>query len=799
MALVMALQLAGCGGGGGSSFSGSLSQPVAPSEPPRDTDIIPTDFIAAERIRETYSFVRHDPNVGQAGRGVRVDIVGMGMDTGHPAIAGRVGGMTVTTVSGRTQETDDGTMSAILVNGKFGKEVYGIAYEATVDFVCCAFPFEKQDIIDVATYLGDRSDAFIVVADTPVELLTYANDDMAKCEEEFVGRDALCNNAIITLLAPDTSVYSDAEVEQRVLKACDFPDYHSTYGRVCVFGTGMSGFHPNGHLTAWPDEAMFNEYFRMEDLVDSGTTPLTEADRLDLSRRMYARSGLSNLPGEDSRFNDNFIAVAPLLQPLIDAEDLLPEANACGDAYEHCISAPGIMPFSVCDSEPGTEICPFQSGNVATALVAGAAALLKSTYPHLTPAQVVRILLDSATGIGNRVPNRNTGVGKLNVRESLRPVGEKLNRAGETLRDSGIRLGPALDRSFSGSGATFGMLDSHGRVYLHRLAEVATTSRADSGRSLESLSASSGFLMDLDAESRLGLSGTGSLRGPGPQSAMSLDEATARAGLEGCELGCASHRVVMAGSLVPASSLMWMERFDSVGDTRFGLVAEAGVDGDSAISHTSGGIAVASSFGESMMRLEAGALDESETFMGSDFGGAFEVGSGKGRYLSARLGTKVGTVSFGADYTTGTVRPHGAKGSYVTAVDAASFNGYRLAAGGEGWGLHYTVPLAATGGGMLIESVGGYTGPDGDWSVIDTGLGVAIDGTSNSEDWSYRTDRHRIDFGAGERERRLGLTVSEPYGPWDILLAVEHVSNSPRNYFTGDEVRAVVELSLFGD
>jgi len=74
-------------------------------------------------------------------------------------------------------------------------------------------------------------------------------------------------------------------------------------------------------------------------------------------------------------------------------------SNLCGDVANYCLVAPGrginspIHTFnSAYDSYNGT--------SMATPMVSGVAAILRSAWPHLTAADTAQILLQSATDLG---------------------------------------------------------------------------------------------------------------------------------------------------------------------------------------------------------------------------------------------------------------------------------------------------------------------------------------------------------------------------------------------------------------
>lgn len=95
-------------------------------------------------------------------------------------------------------------------------------------------------------------------------------------------------------------------------------------------------------------------------------------------------------------------------------------SNQCGSAMDYCLMAPGVEVWSTDAS--GTLI--LMSGtSQATPHVSGAAALLVQSWPTLTPAEVVQILLTTATDLGALGVDAVYGHGLLNLSAAIAPLG----------------------------------------------------------------------------------------------------------------------------------------------------------------------------------------------------------------------------------------------------------------------------------------------------------------------------------------------------------------------------------------
>jgi subtilase-type serine protease len=96
-------------------------------------------------------------------------------------------------------------------------------------------------------------------------------------------------------------------------------------------------------------------------------------------------------------------------------------SNQCGIAADWCITAPGVDIYSTVpmntyagDGWSGT--------SMAAPFVAGAAAVLRQTFPYMTARQVIEVLLTTATEINNQNPEsiRDFGHGLINIGRAVK-------------------------------------------------------------------------------------------------------------------------------------------------------------------------------------------------------------------------------------------------------------------------------------------------------------------------------------------------------------------------------------------
>lgn len=164
----------------------------------------------------------------------------------------------------------------------------------------------------------------------------------------------------------------------------------------------------------------------------------------------------------------------------VDANGTLSDfSNRAGSARQFYLVAPGELIRAI-DGQGRSML--WSGTSFAAPHVSGAAALLREAFPTLTGAQIVDILLRSATDLGEPGADAVYGRGMLNVEAALAPLGETAVPAGGTVEDAGAPLaasalvaggavGDALARSAALSRVM--VLDGYGRPYRFDLSGLA--------------------------------------------------------------------------------------------------------------------------------------------------------------------------------------------------------------------------------------------------------------------------------------------------------------------------------------
>ena len=855
LAVACLLSVAGCGGGGGGSPATSTTQPtptlaVTPTlappapQPPTVTLAPPPAYAISELSAASFGVIGYDPNLAPAGEGVTVLIIDSQlhdsypllteMDVSYPAAST----LDCATLTSLADCDDHGSLVASLAGGSHGTvtvvgPAHGSAFESiNLDQYLDFFP---TDYVVAAENAVKESEAFVVNNSWAYVYRSTLGLDPDRCEDIVSGFDpsGYCSAERIVLVHPFTSqspfgvefareLFLDGDVERLGVWAIGNEGFNGETGRIC------------------DDELSY--CFRVRDVLDTSDHPADDFSEF-IQDRLYDRGLYTNI--NDPELEGYVLAVSAL--DLYDPGDatlaslgldyptvtvsvptvthggtltttvveqvvgLASYSTACGQARRNCLAAPGWGSFRFRGSCPVASdypsgLCPVsdikngpRGTSFAAPIVSAAAALLKSGWPHLTPPGVSTILLTTATDVGAPGVDDEYGHGILNISASFEPLGAVTTSGGVGLGEAKVSAGPAVRHALESSGATFGMADSMGRPYLYHLAGRVSADENSAAESIERMKHESMSLFEAGVHERMGLVGDWAWRDSPGAVGMSAGGWLQRAGIERCLPSCGPHPGQFASALVPSTAVAWSEGgARSALGGRLGLVVEAGLGGaGEELTYRRAGLFHTARAGPALLRLEAGALSESGTFLGSGFGRAFGVSDGEGGYASARVAMPIGeAMGLSASYVAGTSDSSPMANSLVSVVEGAKYDGFRLAAGGEGWELYHSVPVAATSGRMRIDSVGGYSGDGGEWSIVDTPEGVEVLGEISHENWEFREDREWVDLGAAERERVTGLLFGRGVGAGRLSVGAEHVRSSRGAPDLGDEGRFVLTYAL---
>lgn len=155
-------------------------------------------------------------------------------------------------------------------------------------------------------------------------------------------------------------------------------------------------------------------------------------------------------------------------------------SHHCGAAQEWCMVAPGVLVISTFP-ENGLQLSSGTS--MAAPHIAGAAAILKDAFSHLSSREIAEILLNTATDLGAAGVDSVYGHGLLNLSAATEPLGTTSVPTGAsvssnsfTVSSSNINLSAAFGDAISTSSTTIGVLDDYKRLYNVELSSLTHSS-----------------------------------------------------------------------------------------------------------------------------------------------------------------------------------------------------------------------------------------------------------------------------------------------------------------------------------
>ena len=192
----------------------------------------------------------------------------------------------------------------------------------------------------------------------------------------------------------------------------------------------------------------------------------------------------ANLPLETPELMGKWLSVIAL-----DEDNVIHKySNGCGNAKAYCLGAPApsLLIGSIAPDSDN-----YNNSAVAAAHVAGALAVLKSAFPTMTPAELVSLILETATPLGaakdTGEPDDVYGHGIVNLASATAPVtmmgeasiiafGNQRLAAGASIDKSGI----TLPTSFGGAldGFSVGFTDDYNRAFVGRPTRITRENAA---------------------------------------------------------------------------------------------------------------------------------------------------------------------------------------------------------------------------------------------------------------------------------------------------------------------------------
>lgn len=225
---------------------------------------------------------------------------------------------------------------------------------------------------------------------------------------------------------------------------------------------------------------VINNSYRFSSFSSTGGDKLLEARTNDIIQVWAA--------GNDSESNPRNYALAPNESGYEDLSDSLiavvatdstntiaSYSNKCGVAKNWCMAAPGSDIYSTVDTtdnEYSENYSTMSGTSMAAPHVAGAVAVLRSRWPSKTAAQIVTILYDTATDLGDAGIDTTYGRGLLNLDNALYAQGDlnlySSSGSSYSLEDSNLNVSGVVGNSLNKSIKT-AVYDKYKRDYYYNL------------------------------------------------------------------------------------------------------------------------------------------------------------------------------------------------------------------------------------------------------------------------------------------------------------------------------------------
>ena len=447
---IFILNCAGGGGGGGVVSSCTTS----------------TSSYCTDEMNQQYGLVTTKAYAaydrGYTGDGIKVAVFDGGFDTGHTDLDANL-------ITGYDEEDDNNTPNAdshtavvgghgthvagIIAAEKNNSGMHGIAYNASI--------MPVKIFTDSGSMLSDISNS-----------VAYAVDNGAIALNNSWGTSDFTSSATCTI---------NGYVNQRC------------YGYIP--GTSSSGFNGTSERTEWDDVATANAVAVFAagnhgnnsatgEIKFYSSTSISSTFIGSYSPQVVKDAGLisyTNRSSYEARFGliDSDISENWLNVVAVDKNNTIASfSNGCGDTKSYCIAAPGVEINSTLPTDLDSDGFGTISGtSMAAPHVSAAVAILKEEFPNLTGAQIVDLLLSSATDLGAGGTDEVYGVGLLNLDAATQSSGtmniamtnssnslEKLS-----LYKTNLNLSNIFNKNSINSSDFMGVVDSYDRVYSYKL------------------------------------------------------------------------------------------------------------------------------------------------------------------------------------------------------------------------------------------------------------------------------------------------------------------------------------------
>jgi subtilisin family serine protease len=447
LSLPLLLNACGGGGGGGSGSSGSTVDTTCTTS---TSSFCTSEFNANYGLVTTKAYEAFDD--GYDGDGIKVAVLDGGFDTGHADLDANI-------ITGYDEEDDDNTPNAgshnttmgghgthvagIIAAEKNGTGMMGIAYNASI------MPIKvfKDNGTFVAGGINNSID--------------YATDNGAIALNNSWGSNrvinATCGGIACWAYAPAESVTGGFSAAERTAWASVATD-----NNVVVFAAGNDGNNSaTGKMQFYytANNASAGEY-SAQVVKDAGVISYVNRSSQEAQYGVNAAAVADNWLNVVALDNTNTIASY---------------SNGCGNTKAYCIAAPGSSIYSTVPTDlVASGYDTYNGTSMAAPHVSGAIAVMKEKWPNLTGAQIVDLIIGSATDLGASGVDEVYGVGMLNMAgamtattaQSFSYVGSNGNL--QKIEKNGSISANSILSNLASKNVAIGFVDSYDRVYSNR-------------------------------------------------------------------------------------------------------------------------------------------------------------------------------------------------------------------------------------------------------------------------------------------------------------------------------------------
>lgn len=376
--------------------------------------------------------------LGYTGSGIVVGVIDSGLDINHPAFAGRIDPRSrdfIDPFAPQPADPDDhGThVAGIIAAGRNTGPMYGIAYDATLlDMRAIGQSNDDDDDDDEQDDEDGKAERYIGAS---TYALRYAAEQRLKVINGSYGPDARPPKYLdpdSAILNPDYQILPHQVLlfNEDADEALDLAEYEAIEAAaqadvVMVFAAGneyaeqpLASSNPsgNGILPYIRPENHDAGVYRFISYDEESPLDLNDPDTyeyLDPDDPRLAELDYSHLQGK-------LIAVVATDQD----RKIASYSNRCGVAWQWCMAAPGgngvaTVQGGILSTVPyalGTGGYAVLSGtSMASPLVAGAAALVRSAFPYLDASQTIELLLTTTNRSGHLSDKAIYGRGMLDI------------------------------------------------------------------------------------------------------------------------------------------------------------------------------------------------------------------------------------------------------------------------------------------------------------------------------------------------------------------------------------------------